>query len=221
MPVHRHKDSTAICTDITLYTCDVITNKGGGFLLLDNIDTSHYCKPSIKFIGPLYIENNSISTRGEISMMHTYHMVIYFDSPVRISSNTVYHNDIILFRSCHVFTKRPIMISHNIVLGKNIVSLKLCSAVFKGLIYNIREISKSTMFFEKSDIIFDKEITFVSNLCDGVMTIKSEYKEYPYIKVMQHANVTFFDNKYYGNLLTFESDDNSNYPYPFCLFQYM
>ena len=77
------------------------------------------------------------------------------------------------------------------------------------------------MLFEKSDIIFDKEIMFVSNRCDSFMTIKSEYKEYPYIKLMQHANITFFDNEYSDDLLTFESNDDSNYPYPFCLFQYI
>ena len=38
---------------------------------------------------------------------------------------------------------------------------------------------------------------------------------------MQHANVIFFDNKYSDDLLTFESDDDSNYPYPFYLFQYI
>ena len=131
MPVHRHKDIITACTYITLYKCDFIANEGYGFFLVYNVDTSHYCMPSIKFIGPLYIENNRV-TGGK--MMHIHHMFIYIDGPVRISSNTVYHNDMILFKSCRVFTNGPIMISHNSAAGKNILSLNLCSAVFKGLI---------------------------------------------------------------------------------------
>ena len=104
MPVHRRKDITVTCTDITLCKCDFIRNENGVFLLLHNINTSHYCKPRIKFIGPLYIEKNSVSLRGD--MMHIYNMVIYIDGPVRISSNKVYYNfNMILFRSCHCLRK--------------------------------------------------------------------------------------------------------------------
>ena len=79
MPVHRRKDIIAACTDITLYKCDFITNHGDRFFCVRNMDTSHYCKPSIWFIGPLYIKNNSVTSE---EMMHIYHMVIYIDGPV-------------------------------------------------------------------------------------------------------------------------------------------
>ena len=221
MPVHRRKDIITACTIIMLYKCDFITNHGYRFFFVRNMDTSHYCKPGILFIGPLYIENNAVSA---IEMMHIFRMVIHIEGPVRISSNVVQDNDMILFKSCYVFTNGPIMISHNTAINynKNIMFLNLCNAVFKGPI-TISEnyLIKSTMLFEKSDIIFDKEIIFVSNRCNSVITIKSEYKEYPFIKIMQHANVIFFDNKYSNDLLTLESDDDSNYPYPFCLFQYI
>ena len=152
MPVHGCKDIIAACTDITLHKCDFIINQGDGFFFLDNMDTSHYCKPSIRFIGPLYIENNSVTAE---EMMHINHMVIYIDGPVRISSNTVFNNDMILFESCDVYTKGPIMISHNNAVNKNIMFLSLCNAVFKGLI-TISEnyLIKSTICCLKNQISY-------------------------------------------------------------------
>ena len=37
---------------------------------------------------------------------------------------------------------------------------------------------------------------------------------------MQYENITFFSNRYYDNLITFELNNDHNKPYPFCLFQY-
>ena len=151
-----------------------------------------YCSPSILFVGPIYIEH--ISTYGK--MMYIHNMVIFIDGPVRVSRNTEYHYDMILFESCHLITNGPIAISHNTAFGKNIMSLRLCSAVFKGLItISDNYHTDSIMLFEISDITFESKTMFVSNSCNKIIGIISEYKEYPYIKVMQHANVTFFDNE--------------------------
>ena len=122
----------------------------------------------------------------------------------------------ILIESCDILTSGKITLSHNTAFGKNIMSLKSCSVLFKGLItISNNYLTDSIMLFERSDTTFDNKIMFASNSCDKIITVKSVDKEYPYIKIMQHASVTFFDNKYSDNLLTIESNNDNNHPYPF------
>ena len=122
----------------------------------------------------------------------------------------------IVIESCDILTSGTKTLSHNTAFGKNIMSLKSCSVLFKGLItISNNYLTDSIMLFERSDITFDNKIMFASNSCDKIITVKSADEEYPYIKIMQHASVTFFDNKYSDNLLTIESNNDNNHPYPF------
>ena len=59
-------------------------------------------------------------------------------------------------------------------------------------------------------------ITFLSNICDYVIYVKSF--ELPYVKVTEYANVTFTSNSYYHQLIVYDSltkEDNGVFPYCF------
>ena len=222
LQVIREDVNITACTNITFVKCNFIINTGG-FVSLRNFDFP--CKPSISFIGPMNIYRIDVTKEENMMYIENMHIIMY--GPIKISRSTTYYNDMIVFGLSNIFMNGPITISLNNAIGMNILSLESCSNVlFKGLIKILgNDQAKSIMVFEDSSITFDKKILFVSNICDKIITIKSGYDansyEYPYIKVMQNANVTFLDNQYYEDLLMFESNNDNNHPYPFCIFQYV
>lgn len=118
-----------------------------------------------------------------------------------------------------MFLHTDLAISHNAAFDKNIISLNYCSALLKIIIIisdNYEAIS--IMYFEVSDVTFDKKILFALNKCNTVITIKSDDDDYPYINIMQHANITFLYNEYIFDLIKIEFISD---PYRFCLFQYV
>ena len=121
------------------------------------------------------------------------------------------------FYSCMVLITGPVTITK--ITAKSIIFLNKCTALFQGPItISDNEVTDSVMFYKSSDVIFDKKIMFISNICENIITIESEY---PYIKVMQHANITFVSNHYHQDLIKFISNTKYNNPYPFCVFQYI
>ena len=124
-----------------------------------------------------------------------------------------------VFQSCNVFLKGPITVSSNIAYDKNIMLLHSCSVTFQGPITISQHLSvDSIISFTACDITFDKRIMFISNICKKIIAIK---RQYTYIKVMQNVNITFSINEYYDDLIVFESNNDHNKPYPYCLFQFM
>ena len=118
-------------------------------------------------------------------------MNIYIYGPFNISNNMV-HSDIMVFEACNVFINGPITISSNAAFERNIMLLESCDVSFHGPItishnYN----TDSIILFTICDITFDKQIMFISNICNKVIAIKLQYT---YIKVMKNANITFLTN---------------------------
>ena len=73
----------------------------------------------------------------------------------------------------------------------------------------------SVINFHSCDITFIDAITFDKNTCQQVILLDT------YIKVMEHANITFVNNIYVNEVVVVESAKEFNQPHPFCLFQYI
>ena len=73
----------------------------------------------------------------------------------------------------------------------------------------------SIINFHSCDISFIDAITFDKNICLQVILLDT------YIKVMEHANITFVNNIYFNEVIVVESVKEYNQPHPFCLFQYI
>ena len=202
------------CTNVTLTKCS-FTNNNGGLIYFRNAFLP-YCKLNLLFIGPIWFTNNEISGTNDKHMIFIYNSALHIYGPAKISHNTVYIYDIMVFQLCDVIFNGPITISFNVALKKNIMLLESCITTFHGPItishnYNTNYI----ILFASCDITFNKNIMFISNNCNKVIAIS----EYTYIKVMQNSNVSFLYNGYYNDLITLNSDYNK--PYPYCWFQYM
>ena len=65
------------------------------------------------------------------------------------------------------------------------------------------------------DILLSGKIRLDKNYCGQVVTLDI------HIKVMEHGNITFFNNQYQNTLIAVESTEKHNQPYPFCIFQYV
>ena len=71
------------------------------------------------------------------------------------------------------------------------------------------------VLFQYCDVLFSKNIIFRSNYCDQVI-----YLQITYIKIMEYANISFIDNKYYRELIKSESVNDYKL-YPLCIFQFI
>ena len=206
-----------VCTNITFNKCDFINNRGGLFYFEDMEDLSH-CNFNVVLIGPIYINGTRIAT--DINFMHMIYFqntVLHVQGPVSIANNTA-SVSIMVFEFCKVFINGPITLSNNMAFNGNVMLLESCSALFQGPItISDSNYVDAIMSLSTCDITFYKKITFISNRCKKVITIKSGHA---YITVMQYANITFVSNEYYDDLIVFELNNNHNKPYPFCLFQY-
>ena len=207
-----HRDIA--CTNITFSNCTFMSNRGG-LLYFNNLDLP-YCEPSLLFIGPIYIDETTVTTDN--NMIYIHNTFVHIHGPVTIFNNTAYY-DIMVFDACKIFTNGPMIISHNLVFAMSIISLHICNVLFRGPITISDNLpSDSIMQFISCDITFDKHIIFISNECDKIITIKSKHT---FIKVIQHTNITFLYNKCYDKLIDFEINDDHNHPYSFCLFQFI
>ena len=211
------------CTNITFSKCN-FSNNDGGLLYVRNAWLS-YCQLYILFIGPSYISDNEIISEHDsanliyiesVAIDSTY---IHIYGPINISNNTVYNNDIMEFQSCNVFLKGPITISSNVAFKRNVILLEYCNVSFHGPITISQHYgTDSIILFTACEITIDKQIMFISNICNKIITIKLQYT---YIKVMQNANITFLSNQCSDDFIAFELNNDHNKPYPYCLFQYM
>ena len=181
-----------ICTDIAFNKCN-FSNNNGGLLTFRNVLHS-YCNLNILFEGPTYISDNRISSASAnvLNLIYIDNMTVYIYGPINISNNIV-HNDIMVFHSCKVFINGPVTISSNVAFEKNIMLLQFCYVFFQGPItishhYN----TDSIILCSPCRITFDKQIMFISNICDEIINIKLQHT---YIKVLQNANITFLTNE--------------------------
>ena len=218
------------CTNISFSKCRFSNNNAYGGLLYISTQFLPDYKSNVLFIGPIYINHNSVSTYSASDNMKN---LIYIDSmavqiygPINISDNMICYdivvcNDIMVFELCEIFIKGPITISSNFAFERNVMLLESCNVSFQGPITISHNIgADSIILFAACDITFDKQIMFISNICNKVINIKSQYT---YIKLMQGANITFLANEYsyIGDIIVLELNDDYNKPYPYCLFQYM
>ena len=170
-------------------------------------------KLNVSFIGPdLVLLNNWLNTQAVISI---HNMAVHIHGPINISNNLLQYS-LMEFYSCILLITGLITISKNTAVNVNV--LHNCIASFQGQINISENYIDSTMSFKISDVSFDEKIIFISNKCTKIITIESEF---PYIKVMQHANITFTYNEYLHDLIEFGSNLKHNNPYPFCVFQYI
>ena len=204
----------AMCTNITFNKCSFGSNSGTVF----SLNNYNKLKLNVSFIGLNVVLHKSWLSKYDKVILRIYNMVVYIHGLVNMSNILVsmYTSNIMHFHSCTLFITGPITISKNTAM--NIVSLYWCSALFQGPITISDNYVDSIMFFEASDVTFDKKISFISNKSTKIISIESEY---PYIEVMQHANITFTSNDYSLELITYESKIKYNNPYPFCVFQYI
>ena len=72
--------------------------------------------------------------------------------------------------------------------------------------------------FQSSDVLLSEEIVFISNEGNAMIVTKSEPA---YVKVLEYSNITFTTNIYYNNLVLLEPDERNNFPFPFCILQYV
>ena len=147
-------------------------------------------------------------------------MAVHIHGPVNISNNLLQYSNIVEFYSCILLITGLITISKNtaVHVNANVFLLHNCIALFQGQINISENFVESPMLFKTSDVTFDEKIIFISNKCTKIITIESDY---PYIKVMQHTNITFASNEYLHDLIVFGSNMKYNNPYPFCVFQYI
>ena len=73
----------------------------------------------------------------------------------------------------------------------------------------------SIMRFLSCDILFNGKIIFDRNYCNEVISLDT------HVQVMENANITFVNNKYFSKLITIESTEDYYQSYPFCFFQYV
>ena len=73
----------------------------------------------------------------------------------------------------------------------------------------------SIIHLHSCDILLSGTIRLDKNYRGQVVTLDT------YIKVMEHGNITFFNNQYQNTLIAVESTEKHNQPYPFCIFQYV
>ena len=108
-------------------------------------------------------------------MIYIDGMDIHIYGSINISNNTVHNNDIMVFRSCDVVVNGPITISFNNAYKGNVMLLEFCSVLFQGLItISLNYVTDSLILFTACDITFDKQIMFMSNICNKLINIKSQ-----------------------------------------------
>ena len=86
----------------------------------------------------------------------------------------------------------------------------------KGTLTVIGNVAESSiMQFHLCDIIMSGKILFDTNYCNEIISLDI------YIKVMEHTNITFVNNRYHNKLITVRSIEKYHRPHPTCLFQYV
>lgn len=107
----------------------------------------------------------------------------------------------------------------------NLINNKANSAIYLGnmvvhmngtLFVSDNIVKFCVMEFDFCNIVWTKMITFDSNICNDVIYLKSF--DLPYVKVIEHVNVTFTNNTYH-QIIFFDSIMNGVFPY--CFFQYI
>ena len=199
-----------MCTSITFSKCN-FTQNSGTVLYLSSFNQPNL---SVSFIYIGLDLNYWLDTYVEGIMFRIYNLVVHIHGPFNILNNIALWSSLMEFNSCTMYITGPITISDN--MAGNIIFLHSCTTLFQGPITISSNSANSVMLLEASDVTFSKKIIFISNKSIKIITIEAEY---PYIKVMQHANITFASNVY-SLALYFIAFIKYNNPYPFCVFQY-
>ena len=76
---------------------------------------------------------------------------------------------------------------------------------------------RSILQFAVSKVVFYKNTIFEANFCGQAIFFNQQY---PYVEVMEHANITFTRNKI-GNKLVEGDNRDINFRYYYCFFQYV
>ena len=103
----------------------------------------------------------------------------------------------------------------NSILGCGI-SLKKVAVHFTAPIdiYN-NQFRSSVMRFRSCNVSFSGMVTLRKNFCNEVISLDT------YINILEYTNISLVKNKYRNSLLSVESTEEYNQPYPLCLFQYI
>ena len=106
--------------------------------------------------------------------------------------------------------------SNNLPKSSKMISSTNMNVHIKGPIKVSRNNDKMSIIeFRLCDITFSGIIIFDSNYCNEIISLDN------YIKVMEHANIIFINNKYFNKLIDIKSYEEYNHTYPFCLLQYI
>ena len=118
---------------------------------------------------------------------------LYIIGPVFITKNKniAISDDLLSFEEVAVHITGPVLISYNSVGSHSLLS------------------------FRSSEVIFYDTITFKTNNCAQVISLITQSG---YIKVMEHTNITFIQNKCRNKLIDVIA---GYFVFNFCLFQYM
>ena len=82
------------------------------------------------------------------------------------------------------------------------IQMREVNVHMKGTLTVIGNVAESSiMKFHLYDIIMSSKIVFDSNFCTEIISLDT------YIKVMEHANITFANNRYQNDLITVESTE--------------
>ena len=97
----------------------------------------------------------------------------------------------------------------------DVISMSKVNIHIKGFVNITKNHARlSVINFKSCNISFSGTIIFDTNYCGQVISLDT------HIKVMEHTNITFVNNRYHNKLIAVEYTDEYNQPYPFCLFQY-
>ena len=112
-------------------------------------------------------------------------------------------------------------VSHNYVplaIGTraNTISITTMNVHINGTV-NVtnNRCKQAIVHFQSCDILFSGKMIFIKNDCKEVISTNT------HIKVMKYANISFFRNSCYNDIISVETSDEYYQPYPFCLFQYI
>ena len=119
----------------------------------------------------------------------------------------------------HLFIIGPSYINENIVQrGAAFLNAYRVEIKMIGPVVITRNIALNIIVCRYCMVLFSKNITFTSNVCDEVIDLQSPTS---YILVMEYGNIVFTNNTYHSNqIILLRSFEHGN-PYRYCGFQFL
>ena len=187
---------------IIFRNCKFLHNKLDTYLLSTTVRSNKYCTnryfieqcagllTNISFVGNQFHNNAG----GLIMITGSCKVNILIAGPTSFVST---------FSKIHGHTELDVIHITNMVvsvIGPVIISMSTANKIVS---------------FQYCDVSFSNNIIFKSNYCDQVI-----YLQITYIKIMEYANISFIENKYYYELIKSESVNDYKL-YPLCIFQFI